>query len=397
MVEQSIYQKLGIDPHKSSVREIFSKLVQNDYPGMFVNVISDKRHPGWVKTKHPDGDGSKFIQRILHYLETGDETVIQGAVDDVMSMNTGDVSAGGFVEEYDVTQICNVGVDDERKDLILRQIALRLIEIFDLYRQHGITINFFGGETAQLPDQVDSWVYDMDIGSSTHETNLIRGSVAVRDHIWGMASYGQAIWEKRPNSGLMSNGATMARICLMLAEYAIKYPWLCRRDKTKHFHGRYSVTDSHKLLEPLGLTVSEAIMSPTRQWALVIKLIVEKLWEQDAFHLLHGISMNTGGGATKIKHVGKGIVYVKSMPALPPFFQLIQDETGEDIQNMFTTFNCGIGIDVVGSPEGGILEKTLKMVSEETNIDLFRLGECSASKTGKNDTELSLDRNNRPI
>jgi len=226
---------------------------------------------------------------------------------------------------------------------------------------------------------------------------MIKGNVAVGDQIWGFASDGQAAWEDRPNSGMMSNGCTMARIKLMLPEYAIKYPWLCRDDKSKHFCGCFLVDDRDPWLDPLGLTVSEAIMSPTRQWALVIKLIIEKLWDLEKFHLLHGISMNTGGGATKIKHVGQGILYVKEMPALPPFFQLIQHETGESIENMFTTFNCGVGIDVVGSPEGGVLEDTLKMVSEETEIDLFHLGECQKAPTEKNEVSLRLNQDKNPI
>jgi len=88
---------------------------------------------------------------------------------------------------------------------------------------------------------------------------------------------------------------------------------------------------------------------------------------------------------------------VKAMPALAPFFQFLQGEMNESIEHMFTTFNCGIGVDIVGSPEGDILKNTLKMVSEETGIDLFSLGECSKARTEKNDVVVSLDPNNKPI
>jgi phosphoribosylformylglycinamidine cyclo-ligase len=388
---RSIYQKLGIDPHKSSVREIFGSIVQNDFPGMFVNVVRDRNDPGWVKTKHPDGDGSKFLQRILHYLETWEDIVIQGAVDDAFSMNTGDIAAGGSVHEYDITQICNVGdIGSEMKELILRQIALRLVELFALYREHGFLIDFFGGETADLPDQVSSIVYDMDIWSRMREVDLIKGNVVPGDKIWGFASDGKAFWEDAWNSGIGSNGLTMARIDLMHKHYAKKYPWLCRKDEKNHFRGRFSVTDSHRLLEPLELTVSEAIMSPTRQWAIVIRMLTEKLKREGAFQLLHGISMNTGGGATKIQHVGEGILYVKEMPPFPAFFKLIQSETGETDDNMLTTFNCGIGIDVAGSTEGGVLENALKFVSAESGIDLFDLGACYESPTEGNKVKLTV-------
>ena len=100
--------------------------------------------------------------------------------------------------------------------------------------------------------------------------------------------------------------------------------------------------------------------------------------------VLHGISQNTGGGNTKISHVGENIVYVKKMPEPLPIFKLIQSESGDFWENMFKNFNCGIGIDVVGSDQGGILAKVLKEVSEETGIELHILGECEESKIGKN-------------
>ena len=136
-----------------------------------------------------------------------------------------------------------------------------------------------------------------------------------------------------------------------------------------------------------GMTVSEAILSPTRQWAIVIKRIIEKLKEKDKLSLLHGISMNTGGGATKIGHVGSGILYKKIMPTVPPVFQLIKDESGETWRNMFETFNCGVGIDVVGAdkPE---FRKILEEVAEETHIKMFDLGVCEQFAGEKNKVEL---------
>lgn len=95
--------------------------------------------------------------------------------------------------------------------------------------------------------------------------------------------------------------------------------------------------------------------------------------------MLHGISMNTGGGATKISHVGQGILYEKSMPVPPLIFQLIQSESGESWQNMFEDFNCGIGIDVVGE-DSEEFTLALKEVEAETGIKLFELGKCEKYK-----------------
>lgn len=382
MPAKSLYEELDIDPNKATVREIFGKIVHNDFPGAFVNIARDPNIPGMVFTSHSDGDGSKFIQRLLHFLETGDETIFRGSADDAFSMNSGDIAASGFVSGlWAITQTINCNAINVPKEIILRQIALRIVELLDLYRRHGFNFNFFmGGETADLPDQVATMVLDMNITAREPEKNLIRGNVQPGDAIFGFASDGRAKWEEKPNSGLMSNGLTLARTCLMDAGYSEKYPFLVRAGGA--FTGRFDIDSSPAELD--GMTVSEAILSPTRQWAIVIKLIIEKLKKMNSLGLLHGISMNTGGGATKIQHVGQGIIYKKSMPEPPPIFQLIQEESGEKWRNMFQTFNCGIGIDVVGSNEGGVLLKCLRAVKEETGVQFYELGKCKASKTSSN-------------
>jgi phosphoribosylaminoimidazole (AIR) synthetase len=135
------------------------------------------------------------------------------------------------------------------------------------------------------------------------------------------------------------------------------------------------------------MTISEAILSPTRQWPIIIRKIMEKLIEKKALHMLHGISINTGGGATKIKHVGHGISYTKYMPKPAPIFQLIQSESKEKWENMYKTFNCGIGIDIVGEDSvllGGVLEN----VAQQTGIGIHTIGICK--KNPKSETENSV-------
>ena len=108
---KSLYEKLGVDARKENVREIFDKVNDNEYPGAFVNIISDPYSKKRVLTMHQDGDGSKFVQRMLHYYESGDEDVFLGMVDDGLSMNTGDVAASGFVfEPWLISNVLNQGL-----------------------------------------------------------------------------------------------------------------------------------------------------------------------------------------------------------------------------------------------------------------------------------------------
>jgi len=107
--------------------------------------------------------------------------------------------------------------------------------------------------------------------------------------------------------------------------------------------------------------------------------------------MLHGISMNTGGGATKIKNVGKGgILYVKNrMPLMPPLFRLIQSVSQEEWQNMYQNFNCGVGIDVVGE-DSPRFDAAMKRAAFLCNLDLYRLGHCEKFSRKRKDNVVRI-------
>ena len=253
----------------------------------------------------------------------------------------------------------------------------------ELYRRFGFQMTFSGGETADLPDQVGSTTFDVSVYADADEADLITGGVKPGDKIFGFRSDGQAKWEDRPNSGMMSNGVTLARICLMLGLYTEQFPYLIRQGG--QYRGRFAVGDKPDCLG--GMSVSEAILSPTRQWAIVIRELIKRLKAQGILDLLHGISMNTGGGAHKIAHVGRGIKYRKTMPEPPDFFRLIQCESGESWENMYHGLNCGIGLDVVGADDQRLADAIFD-VSQASGVGYHDLGLCEASGSDQNEVVL---------
>lgn len=104
----SKYAQMGVDAGKASVRRAFADRVANDFPNAFVNIVKDPLYHGFVLTQHNDGDGSKMVARLLVYAVTQDSSVIQGAVDDALAMNTGDVATAGFIDRFIITDVINL-------------------------------------------------------------------------------------------------------------------------------------------------------------------------------------------------------------------------------------------------------------------------------------------------
>jgi phosphoribosylaminoimidazole (AIR) synthetase len=77
------------------------------------------------------------------------------------------------------------------------------------------------------------------------------------------------------------------------------------------------------------------------------------------------------------------------LPIPPGIFHLIKREGSVSWREMFEDFNCGVGADVIGSPEGGILEKVLIEVSAEIGINVYSTGKCTKSSKKQNTLSLS--------
>lgn len=386
---ESIYASMGVGADKSSSTGVFKRIVKNDYPFAWVNITKDPRAPGFVRTIKIDGDGSEPTQHCLEYMETGDKSVFEASADDSHAMVTMDAAAAGFTEEYifgDVLDRNKLNIP-ALIDKLVEAYARRIGDIVELHRSYGFDEEIGGGEIADLPSQTSSYICNGFLYARTHESRIISGCTQPGDMIWGLASTGQAIWEKIINSGIMANGITLAAAVLMWLGYNDKYPFL-RHEKNK-YRGRFRVEDRPDCLG--GMTVSEAIRSPTRQWSILLKQLYDELFSSGHLHLLHGVSANTGGGNTKLLRLGENIRYVKKMPTFAPIFQLIMEEGNIPPEEMLEDFNNGVGFDLIGSDEGGYLERAISKVCHENHIDFFELGQCEKCDNPKNQAVITTD------
>ena len=179
-----------------------------------------------------------------------------------------------------------------------------------------------------------------------------------------MSSSGQASYEDKYNSGIGSNGLTLARHGVLAHDYYLKYPecYAPEIDEQWVFFGQ------HQLLDPLpssNISVGEAILSPTRTYVPILFELFNENRSQ-----LHAIYHNTGGGQSKCMKFGQKLHYIKdNMFSLPPFFKLIQESSQTPFEEMYQVFNMGHRMEIATTEDfASIIIKTAKKFNVDAQI-----------------------------
>ncbi|MCX6648501.1 MAG: AIR synthase-related protein [Candidatus Bathyarchaeota archaeon] len=325
---------------------------------------------------HTDSAGSKPIQAYLMYKETGDASWFRGLAQDALSMNINDVLCVGAEPVSFVDYIAYNPLSIDRVAM-LGALAEGFAECKELLAREGSSVAFAGGETADLPDLLRTLDVCVTLYGRVKLSRVVSGdAVKPGDVIIGLRSGGKCRFEKGLNSGIMSNGHTLARTCLLSAKYLEKYPEISHPSRGR-YTGRFELSD-----KPAGLgeSVGEALLSPTRLFAPVASAVLRKVGEG-----VHGMVHNTGGGQTKCLRVGHGVKYVKdSLPEPDPIFHLIQREAAVEWREMYQDFNAGVGFEFIVDPDSA--EET-RRVAEGFGLGVQVIGRCEKS-SGANTLEI---------
>ena len=110
-------------------------------------------------------------------------------------------------------------------------IAAKVAEIINEYQSYsnkltdlGLKVTLCGGETADVGDIVKTILVDASMFTTMKREDVINSSnIQAGDVIVGLASNGKAIYEDEYNSGIGSNGLTLARHGVLAHEYYKKY------------------------------------------------------------------------------------------------------------------------------------------------------------------------------
>lgn len=364
------YEEVGVDAKKEGI-EVFESTIDNLFPQAFCTVSKDPDYDNQGIVLHTDGAGSKPVQNYLLWKETDDLSWFESISQDVLAMNIDDlICIGarplGFVDYIALDK----GLFPKKK--VLARLNSGFSKTLNLMESYGLDISFLGGETADLPDQMKTLDVSGTIYGRVELSETITGEeVEPGNEIIGLRSGGQLEYEDEENSGIMCNGITLARHCLMKKEYEEKYPEI--KGAEKGYYGKFDCGEYHS---EIGMKIGEAIVSPTRIFAPVLDEILNKFRDQ-----ITGIVHNTGGGQTKSLALGKNIHYLKENPIEPdPIFELIQEESGESWKAMYQDFNMGTGIEII--TRGGHGEEILE-TADDFDLGGKIIGKCEKSE-GKN-------------
>lgn len=332
------YMLRGVSASKEDVHNAIKNIDKGLYPKAFCKIIPDilGNDPEYCNIMHADGAGTKSSLAYAYWRETGDLSVWKGIAQDALIMNIDDLICVGAVDNILVSS--TIG---RNKNLIPGNVISAIIngtdELLAELREMGVGAYAAGGETADVGDLVRTIIVDSTVTCRMKRSEVIdNANIRPGDVIVGLASFGQAAYEKEYNGGMGSNGLTSARHDVFGKYIAKKYPETYDHDVPDElvYSGSLKLTDK---IPGSPLDAGRLVLSPTRTYAPVVKKVIDLLRGK-----IHGMIHCSGGAQTKILHFVENVHVIKdNMFPIPPLFRTIQEQSNTDWSEMYKVFNCG--------------------------------------------------------
>ncbi|MFZ5966873.1 MAG: phosphoribosylformylglycinamidine cyclo-ligase [Bacillota bacterium] len=334
------YREAGVDVHegaravelmKQHVKRTFTKNVLCDlggFGGLFELDLTGMEKP--VLVSGTDGVGTKLK---IAFLTDKHDTVGQ----DCVAMCVNDILCQGAKPLFFLDYVATGKLQPEKVADIVKGISDGCVKA---------QCALIGGETAEMPGFYSDGEYDM-AGFAVgivDKNKIIDGSrIKEGDVLIGL-----------PSSGIHSNGYSLVR---------------------RLFFDRLGYS-TDQTIEALGCTLGEALLEPTRIYVDVCTKVMEKFDVKGMVHI-------TGGGfyenIPRIIPEGLGVdIFLESWEVLP-IFKLMQELGNIETDEMFTTFNMGIGmIMVVEEKDGQEMMEYLESIHEKA----YLIGRVSKGQSG---------------
>ena len=342
------YNLRGVSASKEDVHNAIKNIDKGIFPKAFCKIIPDilGGDPEYCNIMHADGAGTKSSLAYIYWKETGDLSVWKGIAQDALIMNIDDLLCVGATDNILVSS--TIG---RNKLLIPGEVISAIIngtdELLSELRELGVNAYATGGETADVGDLVRTIIVDSTVTCRMKRSDVISNHrIQDGDVIVGMASFGQATYEKEYNGGMGSNGLTSARHDVFSKYLAEKYPesYDAAVPEELIYSGGLRLTDE---IKGLGLDAGKLVLSPTRTYAPVIKKLLDEMRPA-----IHGMVHCSGGAQTKVMHFVENMKVVKNnLFPIPPLFKTIQEQSGTDWKEMYKVFNMGHRMEIYLAPE----------------------------------------------
>ncbi|MDD5816523.1 MAG: AIR synthase-related protein [Bacteroidales bacterium] len=342
------YSLRGVSAAKEDVHNAIKNIDKGLYPKAFCKIIPDilGGDPTMCNIMHADGAGTKSSLAYAYWRETGDLSVWKGIAQDALIMNIDDLLCVGAVDNILVSS--TIG---RNKMLVPGEVISAIIngtdELLAELRDMGVGVYATGGETADVGDLVRTIIVDSTVTCRMKRADVIdNANIKAGDVIVGLASYGQATYEKEYNGGMGSNGLTSARHDVFAKYLAQKYPetYDAAVPDDLVYSGKLALTDT---VEGSPINAGKLVLSPTRTYAPVVKKLLDQMRAN-----IHGMVHCSGGAQTKVLHFVDNVHVIKdNMFSVPPLFRTIKEQSGTDWKEMYKVFNMGHRLEVYLAPE----------------------------------------------
>lgn len=372
------YNQRGVSASKEDVHNAIKNIDKGLFPKAFCKIVPDylTGDDDYCLVMHADGAGTKSSLAYMYWKETGDISVWKGIAQDALIMNIDDLICVGATDNIMLSS--TIG---RNKNKIPGEVISAIIngseELIKELEAFGITIKSTGGETADVGDLVRTIIVDSTVTARLKREDVIdNANIQEGDVIVGLASYGQASYEKEYNGGMGSNGLTSARHDVFGKYLAKKYPESYDNEVPEDlvYSGNAKLTDN---VNGSPLDAGKLVLSPTRTYAPIVKKILSKYGKNE----IHGMVHCSGGAQTKILHFIDNLHIVKdNLFDIPPLFKLIQEQSQTDWKEMYQVFNCGHRLEIYTNEETA---KDLIEISKSFNVDAQIIGRVEASTSKK--------------
>ena len=375
------YNLRGVSAQKEDVHNAIKNVDKGLYPKAFCKIVPDHltNNDDYCLVMHADGAGTKSSLAYMYWKETGDLSVWKGIAQDALIMNIDDLLCVGATDNIMLSS--TIG---RNKNLIPGEVISAIIngseELLKELKGFGVTIHSTGGETADVGDLVRTIIVDSTVTARLKRSEVIdNANIMAGDVIVGLASFGQATYEKEYNGGMGSNGLTSARHDVFDKYLAKKYP-----ESFDHavpdalvYSGALKLTDP---VADVPLNAGKMVLSPTRTYAPIITKILK-----DHRKDIHGMVHCSGGAQTKILHFVDNLHIIKdNLFDIPPLFKMIQEQSKTNWREMYQVFNCGHRMELYVPRE---VADDIIAISTSFNVDAQIVG-----RVEKNDTDSYRDK-----